>query len=92
MATEYPLPKWGVSMEEGTILEWHVAVGDAVTEGQNLGLIGTDKIEIDFESPVAGLIAALLAQEGDNVAVGSAIVTIATDAADLESFLGSLPN
>jgi pyruvate/2-oxoglutarate dehydrogenase complex dihydrolipoamide acyltransferase (E2) component len=87
MATEHPLPKWGVTMEEGTIGEWCVGVGDVVTEGQVLVLVETDKIEVELESPASGLIAALLAQDGDNVAVGSPIVVIATDATDLETYL-----
>jgi pyruvate/2-oxoglutarate dehydrogenase complex dihydrolipoamide acyltransferase (E2) component len=89
MATEYPLPKWGVTMEEGTITEWKVAVGDAVTEGQVLGVVGTDKIDVDLESPASGMVAALLAQEGDSVVVGSPVIVIATDAADLASYLAS---
>jgi pyruvate/2-oxoglutarate dehydrogenase complex dihydrolipoamide acyltransferase (E2) component len=89
MATEYPLPKWGVTMEEGTIIEWNVAVGDAVTEGQVLGVVGTDKIDVDLESPASGMVAALLAQEGDGVVVGSPVIVIATDAADLASYLAS---
>jgi len=89
MATEYPLPKWGVTMEEGTISEWKVAVGDAVTEGQVLGVVGTDKIDVDLESPASGMVAALLAKEGDSVVVGSPVVVIATDAADLASYLAS---
>jgi pyruvate/2-oxoglutarate dehydrogenase complex dihydrolipoamide acyltransferase (E2) component len=89
MATEYPLPKWGVTMEEGTIIEWNVAVGDAVTEGQVLGVVGTDKIDVDLESPASGMVAALLAQEGDSVVVGSPVIVIATDAADLASYLAS---
>lgn len=87
MAKEHPLPKWGVTMEEGTIGEWYVAVGDVVTEGQVLALVETDKISVEMESPASGLIAALLAKNGDNVMVGSPVVVIATDATDLETYL-----
>ncbi|MGB3698731.1 MAG: lipoyl domain-containing protein [Gordonia sp. (in: high G+C Gram-positive bacteria)] len=80
MATEYPMPQWGITMEEGTISEWQVAVGDQVDEGTVLAQIATDKIDVDFESPAGGVIAALLAAEGDTVACGTSIVVIADDA------------
>jgi pyruvate/2-oxoglutarate dehydrogenase complex dihydrolipoamide acyltransferase (E2) component len=86
MAQTHPLPKWGVTMEEGTIGEWYVQVGDAVAEGQVLGLVETDKIEVELESPEGGIIADLLAQKGDNVACGAPVVVIATDADDLEMY------
>ncbi|GED99820.1 hypothetical protein nbrc107696_02670 [Gordonia spumicola] len=89
MATEYPMPQWGITMEEGIIAEWAVAVGDEVEEGTVLGQVATDKIDVDFESPAAGVIAALLAAEGDTVACGTAVVVIADDAADAAAYQAS---
>lgn len=86
MAKEHPLPKWGVTMEAGTISEWYVEVGASVTEGQVLALVETDKIEVELESPESGIVADLLAQTDDNVAVGAPVVVIATDLADLERY------
>lgn len=90
MATEYPLPKWGVTMESGTIAEWNVSVGDTVTEGHILASIDTDKITVDLEAPVAGVVAALLANEGDDVEVGASIITIASDKDDYDNFRANL--
>lgn len=87
MTKEYPLPKWGVTMEEGTIDEWCVAVGDSVTEGQILAVVATDKITVELESPSSGLIAALFAKTGDDVSVGTPLFVIATDRADLDTYL-----
>ena len=87
MTKEYPLPKWGVTMEEGTIDQWHVNVGDSVTEGQVLATVATDKITIELESPSAGLIAALFFKDGADVAVGTPLFVIATDASDLAMYL-----
>jgi pyruvate/2-oxoglutarate dehydrogenase complex dihydrolipoamide acyltransferase (E2) component len=89
MAEKYPLPKWGLTMEEGTIVEWQVAVGDQVKEGQVLGLVSTDKIEVELESPAAGVIAAFLGAEGDTVPVGDDIVVIAADADDFAAYNSS---
>lgn len=86
MATTYPLPKWGVTMEAGTISEWTVEVGDQVAEGQVLASVETDKIEVELEAPVSGIVAALLAAEGEDVEVGSPVITIASDQSDFDAF------
>lgn len=82
MATTYPMPMWGITMEEGIIHQWLVAVGDEVTEGQALASVGTTKAEIEFESPAAGVVAALLAAEGETVEVGADLIVLADDADD----------
>lgn len=86
MARTYPMPMWGITMEEGVVHEWVVAVGDRVTEGQVLGTVGTTKAEIEFESPATGVVAALLAQVGETVAVGADLIVIAEDEADAERY------
>ncbi|MCD4853428.1 biotin/lipoyl-binding protein [Arthrobacter sp. AK01] len=90
MANEFPLPKWGVTMESGTIAEWNVSVGDTVTEGQILATIDTDKITVELEAPTSGIVGALLAQEGDDVEVGAPVITIASDQQDYESYRAGL--
>jgi pyruvate dehydrogenase E2 component (dihydrolipoamide acetyltransferase) len=64
------MPKWGLSMQEGTITAWHVVAGQAVTEGQDLCDIETAKIVNTFEAPTAGVVARVLTGEGDVVVVG----------------------
>lgn len=87
MAETYPLPKWGLTMESGTLVEWVVAEGDKVEKGQILATVETDKVELEFESPASGYVARHLAAEGDEVEVGTDVVVIATDEGDLQSFL-----
>ena len=43
-------------MQEGTIIEWTVAEGDTVETGQVLYRLETDKVELDIEAPVGGVI------------------------------------
>jgi pyruvate/2-oxoglutarate dehydrogenase complex dihydrolipoamide acyltransferase (E2) component len=76
MATEVILPKWGLTMEEGVLVSWEKAVGDAVDEGEVLALIETDKIETELLAPTAGVITRLLVGEGDTVPVGTVIAII----------------
>lgn len=70
------LPKWGLTMEEGTVGSWEKQVGDTVAVGDILAVIETDKIETELPSPVSGTITALLTAEGDTVPVGTVIATI----------------
>ncbi|MFE9708301.1 biotin/lipoyl-containing protein [Streptomyces sp. NPDC005930] len=50
------LPKLGLTMQEGELLEWLVSDGDTVEAGQTIYLLGTDKVEHEVESPAAGTI------------------------------------
>jgi pyruvate/2-oxoglutarate dehydrogenase complex dihydrolipoamide acyltransferase (E2) component len=71
------IPKLGVSMSEGTLVEWLVQDGDQVTEGQVLYRIETDKVENDVESPVAGIVR-ITGVEGETYDVGDPIGEIET--------------
>ena len=73
--TEVRVPKLGVSMEDGSISEWLVGNGDAVSEGQVIYRIETDKVEMDVESPAAGTIR-LIGEAGETYAVGDLIAEI----------------
>ncbi|MEL6843227.1 MAG: biotin/lipoyl-containing protein, partial [Bacteroidota bacterium] len=42
--TAITVPKWGIEMQEGTLTEWKVAVGDAVTKGDEIVDMETEKI------------------------------------------------
>ncbi len=56
MATEVPMPKFGLTMEEAMIIDWLVAEGDVVEVDQPILLIETDKTETEVGSPGAGQI------------------------------------
>lgn len=87
MSTVYPMPKWGVTMEDGMITEWRVSPGDAVKEGDVIGVVSTDKIDVDFEAPADGVIAKLLAEEGDTVECGVDVLVLADDQADYDTYV-----
>jgi pyruvate/2-oxoglutarate dehydrogenase complex dihydrolipoamide acyltransferase (E2) component len=71
------IPKLGVSMSEGTLVEWFVQDGEQVTEGQVLYLIETDKVENEVESPASGVIR-ITGEEGETYDVGASIGEIET--------------
>ena len=75
MATEIRIPKLGVAMTEGTLVEWLVADGDTVGSGAVLYRIETDKVENEIESPLAGRVS-ILAPAGETYAVGTVVAEI----------------
>lgn len=79
MPYEVKLPDIGEGVAEGEIVRWLVKAGEQVREDQPLVEVMTDKASVEIPSPRTGTIAALMAEEGAVVPVGSVIVTIATD-------------
>jgi pyruvate/2-oxoglutarate dehydrogenase complex dihydrolipoamide acyltransferase (E2) component len=71
------LPKWGMTMQEGAIAGWLVAVGDTVTEGQPVATVETEKVDAEVEAPAAGTITELLFEAGDTAEVGAVIARMA---------------
>ncbi|MDX3233560.1 dihydrolipoamide acetyltransferase family protein [Streptomyces sp. ME19-01-6] len=82
---EIPLvmPKMSMTMEEGTFLTWHKAEGDEVRAGDVVCEVATDKVDMEVESPVDGILVRLVAQPDDVVAVGEPIAYLSSDADDL---------
>src|SRR5260370_11091316 len=64
------MPKLGHTMTEGTVLKWHKRAGEKVRQGEAVLTVETDKAEVEIESPEAGVLARVLADEGAVVAVG----------------------
>ncbi|GAB3523296.1 hypothetical protein GCM10027575_55480 [Phytohabitans suffuscus] len=69
------MPKLGMSMEEGTVTEWHVADGDRVEAGQILYTLETDKTANEVPSPLAGVIK-LIAVAGESYPVGEVLAEL----------------
>ncbi|MDD8051117.1 MAG: 2-oxo acid dehydrogenase subunit E2 [Verrucomicrobiota bacterium] len=80
------MPQAGNTMEEGTVLEWKVAEGDTVTEGQILCEIETDKATMDFESPAAGRVVKIVVPAGGIAAVKTPIALLGGDGVDLSGW------
>jgi pyruvate dehydrogenase E2 component (dihydrolipoamide acetyltransferase) len=79
VAVEIVMPHLSDSMEEGTIVQWLVAEGDAVTEGQGMVEVETDKATVTYESELNGTVLAINAAVGDTVAVGTVIAVVRDD-------------
>jgi multifunctional 2-oxoglutarate metabolism enzyme len=70
------MPEMGESVSEGTVLEWHVAEGDAVSEGDTLVEISTDKVDAEVPAPASGTVAKILVEADETIEVGKPLAEI----------------
>src|SRR5919202_1597329 len=77
---QFKLPDLGEGLTEGDILKWTVAVGDTVEVNDTIAEVETVKAAVELPSPYAGVVAALHADEGQTVPVGTPIISIETGA------------
>jgi pyruvate/2-oxoglutarate dehydrogenase complex dihydrolipoamide acyltransferase (E2) component len=79
MSREVKIPKWGLTIEKMTILEWLKDIGDQVDQGEALCEVETDKANSEIESPVAGKLVELRGEVGTEYLVGEVIAVIDTE-------------
>lgn len=87
------IPKWGLSMEEGTIAQWLIKEGDSFNKGDEICEIETTKIVNVLEAPFAGTLRKILAKDGDTLPVGGLIAVCAESQvsdAEIEKFIAAL--
>jgi 2-oxoglutarate decarboxylase len=70
------MPEMGESVTEGTVLEWHVAEGDPVEEGQTMVEVSTDKVDAEVPAPASGTVTKLLVDVDDTIEVGKPLAEI----------------
>ncbi|MDB5311828.1 MAG: pyruvate dehydrogenase [Gemmataceae bacterium] len=74
---EFRLPNLGEGIDSATVTAVLVKAGDAVTAGQSVVTVETDKAAMDVESDAAGTIEAVLVKPGDKVPVGGPVLKLA---------------
>ena len=83
------MPKLGMTMEEGTVVQWPLAPGDPVVKGELLLLIESEKTEVEIEAPASGFFRHVYVEEGDTVPCGTllgAFTETADEEFDADSF------
>ena len=85
------MPQMGVSVSEGTIVEWRKQPGDWVSYEEPIVDISTDKIDTEVPSPAAGRVAEIVVEVGTTVEVGAVLARIATDARPGEAHASEHP-
>ena len=73
------LPHVGESATEAIIGKWLREVGDRVEKYDPLVEVVTDKVDMEFPSPVGGVITAILAEEGETVPMGAVVAEMEAD-------------
>ncbi|WP_018410534.1 2-oxoglutarate dehydrogenase complex dihydrolipoyllysine-residue succinyltransferase [Methyloversatilis thermotolerans] len=80
MLIEVKVPQLSESVAEATLVRWHKKVGEAVARDENLIDIETDKVVLETPAPDAGVLVAIVKQDGASVTSGELIAQIDTDA------------
>jgi 2-oxoglutarate dehydrogenase E2 component (dihydrolipoamide succinyltransferase) len=81
MAKDIIVPSAGESVTEATIAKWYKKVGDSIAQDEVLCELETDKVTVEINAPVSGVLKAISAQEGSTVQIGQAIGQIEEGAA-----------
>jgi pyruvate dehydrogenase E2 component (dihydrolipoyllysine-residue acetyltransferase) len=76
MPTTVIMPALGMAQETGTLVRWLQPEGAAVTKGESIAEVMTDKATVELEAPATGTLAQVSAREGEEVPVGHAIALV----------------
>lgn len=79
------MPKWGIEMTEGTIVQWTVARGETVEKGAPLLEVETEKIVNTVDSPASGVLRRIVADTGEARPVGALLAVLAVEAVSEEA-------
>ena len=85
MATEVVMPKLGLTMERGTIGAWLASEGEEVAKGSPLLEVVTDKVTMEVEAQVSGVLRKILIQAGQEVDVATPIGIIGEADEEIEA-------
>lgn len=84
MPIEITMPRLSDTMEEGTLIKWRVKEGDAVSSGDHLADVETDKATMELQAFDDGTVAQVPVNEGDTVPVGDLILLLAEEGESAE--------
>src|SRR5215468_2778279 len=76
-AVAVAMPRLGLTMAEGTVIEWHARPGEAVEKGAVLLTIESEKTQVEVEAFASGVLAAVYVEPGATVPVGTLLGAIA---------------
>lgn len=85
------IPKWGMTMDEGTVTEWLVSEGAQVSKGDPVVAVESSKLSGEIEAPADGVLRRIVAQAGETLPVGASVGVVAgQDVPDeeIDAFLG----
>ncbi|MEA3335071.1 MAG: dihydrolipoamide acetyltransferase family protein [Chloroflexota bacterium] len=78
MATAVYMPRWGMIMEEGRIVEWLKKEGDEVVIDDPILIVQSEKVDDEVAAPATGVLRVIVVPAGENAAVGAVLAIIAS--------------
>src|SRR5438067_5486265 len=91
MSTDVIMPQMGESIVEGTVTKWLKKVGEHVERDELLFEISTDKVDAEIPSPTAGILAKILVNENETVAVNTVVGVIDSGSSKAEEAIDHDP-
>ncbi len=76
------MPKLGMTMTEGTVLQWLHKEGDVIEKGEPVLEVMTDKVNMEIEAPFTGRLSNIQAQDGDTLPIGAPLATLTDSSAE----------
>jgi pimeloyl-ACP methyl ester carboxylesterase len=80
MPTAIAMPRLGMTMREGTVVDWRVRPGQSVARGETLLVIESEKAEVEIESPAVGFLRHIYVEEGGTVPCGTLLAALTPSA------------
>ncbi len=87
MPIEVTMPKFGLTMHEGTLQRYFKAAGETVKAGEPIYEVETEKVLYEVESPASGVLACWIHPEGDTVECGGLVALIAAAGEDVAAIV-----
>ena len=84
------MPKLGLTMEEGSIVRWLKAEGDAVEKEEVLFEVQTDKVVMEVESPASGILGRILVHEDETVPIAQVVAYIVSPGEEVPEFVQTI--
>ena len=81
--TQVDMPALSSTMKEGKVVSWLKTEGDAISAGEAIMVVESDKADMDVEAFDDGFLAAIITGEGDSGAVGAPVALIAAEESDI---------
>ncbi|HEV2460704.1 MAG TPA: biotin/lipoyl-containing protein, partial [Ktedonobacterales bacterium] len=85
MPVDITVPQLGESIVEATVGHWLKGEGDAVTAGEPVVELETEKVNMEVAAPAAGALQGIRKREGDTVGIGDVLATVAEGAEATEA-------
>eukprot|EP00527_Entomoneis_sp_CCMP2396_P002587 CAMPEP_0198140974 /NCGR_PEP_ID=MMETSP1443-20131203/4047_1 /TAXON_ID=186043 /ORGANISM="Entomoneis sp., Strain CCMP2396" /LENGTH=592 /DNA_ID=CAMNT_0043803567 /DNA_START=200 /DNA_END=1975 /DNA_ORIENTATION=- len=81
--SQIDMPALSSTMKEGKVVSWLKSEGDAISAGEAIMVVESDKADMDVEAFEDGFLAAIITQEGESGAVGAPVALIAQEESDI---------